>query len=91
MHTLLAIDRVTDMFNASLNTASVPAKWKTATIIPVFKSGNSKDVGNYRPIALTPTPCKLIEKLLHKHIMNFLNHNNIWLTVKVALELVCQR
>ena len=74
---LLALDRVTDMFNASLNTASVPDKWKTATIIPVFKSGNSKDVGNYRPIALTPTPCKLIEKLLHKYIMNFLNHNNI--------------
>ena len=65
------------MFNASFKSNCVPIKWKTATIVPVFKSGNSKDVSNYRPIALTPTPCKIIEKLAHEHIMNFLNHNNI--------------
>ena len=54
-----------------------PSKWKVATIVPVFKSGDAKNVGNYRPIALTPTPCKLIERIAHKHIFNFINHHNI--------------
>ena len=69
--------RVTDMFNASFKTNTVPSKWKVATIVPVFKSGDTKNVGNYRPIALTPTPCKLIERIVHKHIFNFINHHNI--------------
>ena len=34
-------------------------------------------VGSYRHIVLTPTLCKLIEKIAHKHIMNFLNHHEI--------------
>ena len=63
------IGKITELFNCSFRTSSVPLSWKRAIIVPIFKSGNPRHVGNYRPIALTPTPCKLIEKLAHKHII----------------------
>ena len=59
-------DKITELFNCSFMTATVPVSWKRAIIVPIFKSGNPRYVGNYRPIALTPTPCELIEKLAHK-------------------------
>ena len=69
--------KVADLFNSSFRSNIVPPKWKIATIVPIFKSGDAKNVSNYRPIALTPTPCKLIEKIAHKHMFNFINHHNI--------------
>ena len=74
------VPKVTDMFNSSFITNTVPDKWKIATIVPIYKAGDSRSVGNYRPVALTPTPCKMIEKLMHKHIFNFIDHHKILTT-----------
>ena len=43
----------------------IPAEWREAMIIPVFKNKNSdKDIANYRPIALTCTARRIFEKTL---------------------------
>ena len=69
--------RLTALINCSFETCIVPSAWKTAIIVPIFKSGDTKSVSNYRPIALTPTPCKIAEKLVHKHVYNFIDHHGI--------------
>ena len=46
---------------------------KIARVIPVYKSGSHTDMSNYRPISLLLIFHKLMQKLMHKRLMNFLN------------------
>jgi hypothetical protein len=55
----------------------VPERLKSATIIPVFKKGDRFGMGNYRPIALQPVLLKVLEKLVKKRIVNFLERFHI--------------
>jgi len=55
-----------------------PVSWRHAMILPVLKAG--KDPLNpvsYRPTSLTPTLCKLMEKLVTNRLTFFVEKNNI--------------
>ena len=41
------------IFQTSLNTASVPADWTTALVMPIFKKGSRTLPSNYCPVSLT--------------------------------------
>ena len=56
------------LINWSINIETLPYWWKRANITPIHKKGSKDTVGNYRPIALTSVLCKLLEKILFKHI-----------------------
>jgi len=47
--------------------------WKTAVVIPVFKSGDPHPMSNYRPISILPSVSKIAVKLIAKQIINHLN------------------
>ena len=65
------------LFNISLSQGIFPSKWKVATVIPLFKGGSRSEVGNYRPISLLPLPGKLLEKIVHVRISQFLENSNV--------------
>ena len=48
---------------------------KIAKVVPVFKSGNYLDCSNYRPISLLSALSKILEKLVHKRLYDFLDKN----------------
>ncbi|CAG4966040.1 unnamed protein product [Parnassius apollo] len=50
----------------------LPYLWKTALVTPVYKKGNKLDPANYRPISLTSVVCKVMEKIIVKHMRQFL-------------------
>ena len=60
------------MFNLSLKEGVVPFKWKKANIIPLFKKGSRNKSDNYRPVSLTSVICKLLERLIKDHMLDFL-------------------
>ncbi len=66
-----------DMFQTSIDTGEVPEDWKTADIAPIFKKGDRAEPANYRPVSLTSVICKLLEHIIHSHIMKFFELNNI--------------
>ena len=66
-----------DLFNLSFQLSEIPNVWKIATVTPLRKAGNPKDVGNLRPISLLPLPSKLIEKIVHNRIYNHCNNDNL--------------
>ena len=68
---------ITKVFNHSLHTGFTPTSWKSATIIPLKKEGNSPDVNNLRPISLLPIQGKLLEKIVHNRIMSHLDENEL--------------
>ena len=65
------------MFRKSLSQGSFPDSWKNATVVPLHKGGPTREVGNYRPISLLPLPRKLLERIVHTHIMMFLESNRL--------------
>ena len=60
------------MFNLSLKEGVVPFEWKKANIIPLFKKESKNKYGNNRPVSLTSVICKLLERLVKDHIVDFL-------------------
>ena len=65
------------IFNSSLSNGIVPNSFKIASVIPIFKKGSRLNVNNYRPISLLSTFNKMIEKLVFKRLISFVNKNNI--------------
>jgi len=51
---------LTMTYEKSLQEGKLPDDWKVATVIPIFKKDNNSDVGNYRPVSLTPVPYKVL-------------------------------
>jgi len=58
---------VTNIYNCSLQTHTIPQIWKTSNIIPAPKSSNI-NLDNIRPISLLPTPIRILEKIILSHI-----------------------
>ena len=54
-----------------------PDSCKTAKVILLLKSGNVNYPNNYCPISILTCFSKIFEKLLHKHLSEFLNKNNV--------------
>ena len=63
--------------NGSLNSGIFPDKLKLSKVIPLFKSINKSELGNYRPISLLPSFSKVLEKLNHSRLDTFFQENNI--------------
>ena len=57
---------------------NIPKLWKSSIIKPILKTKKDpKDLNSYRPISLTPTPCKIMEKMVVNRLNWFLEKNNI--------------
>jgi hypothetical protein len=69
---------LTIMINKSLSTGIVPDLLKTAKVIPIYKAKDKELLNNYRPISLLPTASKILEKLVHKRLYNFLLSQSIF-------------
>ena len=53
---------IAEIINKSLMHGIFPDSLKVAKIIPIYKSGDTQKVQNYRPIAILPTISKMFEK-----------------------------
>lgn len=64
---------ITSIANECIRLGKFPTSWKQAKVTPLYKGGAKDEINNYRPISILPTLSKLIEKFIHKHLMEFLN------------------
>ena len=68
---------LTKIFNKSLTTGIVPEDWRLANVTAIFKKGDRKDAGNYRPVSLTSVPCKTMERIMKDYLVDHLETNNL--------------
>ena len=61
----------------SLKEGVVPFEWKEANITPLFKNVSRNKSDNYRPVSLTSVICKLLERLMKYHMVDFLVRHNL--------------
>ncbi|GBN44829.1 hypothetical protein AVEN_133520-1 [Araneus ventricosus] len=73
------------LFNRIWNKQCFPSSWQEAIIVLISKPG--KDITNplnYRPIALTSCLCKLLEKMINRRLIHFLETKVCLALFKVA-------
>ena len=66
-----------DVFNKSLLTGCFSDKLKIAKVIPFYKGDDKILLNYYRPISVLPAFSKILERLMYKHLLDFLNKNEI--------------
>lgn len=69
---------LTYIFNFSFEQGEFPQSLKTAVVVPLFKKGDTTNLNNYRPISLLSCFSKILEKIVKKRILNFLNKHTVF-------------
>ena len=71
-------DTLAEIINMSVQSGVVyPSKLKHAKVIPVYKTGDETEPGNYRPISLLSMFNRLFGRLLNKGLTLFIEKNQI--------------
>ena len=68
---------LTNLYRKTLEAGRLPNEWKAAKITPIYKKGSKLKAENYRPVSLTSQTCKVLERLILKHIKKHLSDNEL--------------
>lgn len=63
--------------NMSIETGVFPNIFKKAKVTPIHKNDDKKSPSNYRPISVLSCVSKILEKIVNKRLINYLESNNI--------------
>ena len=73
----LILPALTHIINLSLRSSTFPSEWKIAKVIPLLKKGDPLMPQNYRPVSLLPIMSKVLEKIVFKQVLNYVESNHI--------------
>ena len=65
------------IINMSFSKGVFPEKLKIGKVVPIHKGGSTQDINNFRPISLLSIFDKIIEKIMHRRLYDFLEHQSI--------------
>ena len=65
------------LINSSLTLSEVPSSWKHSLVFPAYKSGESTEAVNYRPISIVPVITKIVERAVHQQVYRYLPQNHL--------------
>jgi hypothetical protein len=65
------------LFNLILESAVYPGCLKLARVVPIYKTGDSKQMTNYRPVSVLSVVNKIFEKLLYVRLNAFFRATNV--------------
>lgn len=63
--------------NLSFTSGAFPTTFKSAIVTPVYKAGDRTQPTNYRPISLLASLSKVLERLVNKRLMAYLETNGL--------------
>ena len=68
---------LTHIINLSLSSLTFPKSWKLSKIIPLLKKGDPLNPQNYRPVALLSVLSKVLERVIFKQIVKYIEENSL--------------
>ena len=69
---------VTELFRLVLDSRQIPEFWRKSIVVLIYKKGDKTNPYNYRPISLTCALYRTFERILAKHIVEFLHKKNFF-------------
>ena len=60
------------LFYQSYQDGELPTSWKVSSVVPIFKKGERSNPTNYRPISLTSSLAKSMEKIVSNQLNIYL-------------------
>ena len=66
------------IYNFSFSSGCVPDHFKLANVIPIHKKDSATSMNNYRPISLLSIFNKILEKLMYKRLISFIQRHNLF-------------
>jgi len=73
----MAGEKVCHIINRLLQESVVPERWKEAIVIPIYKIRGTIRVSEFRPINKLPVYEKILEMVVHKQLMKYLESNEL--------------
>ena len=70
-------DILLHMINTCLVLADFPDPWKHSIVHPIFKSGDTSDPSNFRPISIVPVLAKIVERVVQRQLYYYLSSNHL--------------
>ena len=64
------------LFDPSLQIGVFPHLLKIALVLPAFKTGDTADISNYRPISVLPCFSKILERVMYNRLYKYLRLTN---------------
>ena len=74
------------LFNLSFSPDVFPSLLKMARVVPIFKEDSELEYQNYRPISLLSNIEKILKKLMHKRVYQFLTENKVIYDLQFRFE-----
>ncbi|KAL0832390.1 hypothetical protein ABMA28_001815 [Loxostege sticticalis] len=74
-HILIPI--ITHITNLSFTTGNFPDIFKISIIHPIHKTGAKDNIDNYRPISVLPALSKILEKVMNRRLLSFLENEHL--------------
>jgi hypothetical protein len=68
---------ITYIINKCLESSIFPKAWKYSNVIPVPKVPDPEEYSQFRPISILPTISKIIEKIVHDQVSEYIKINKI--------------
>lgn len=65
------------IFNSLMSTGNIPTEWTSAIVTPLYKKDDASQCENYRPVSLTCSICKIMEKLIVDDLSSYLRTNKL--------------
>ena len=73
----------------SLKTGCFPDKLKIAKITPLFKSGETVLLNNYRPISVFPVFSKILERIMYNRVYKHISDNSLLYEKQFGFQKEC--
>ena len=77
---------IMSIINSSIANGVFPDVWKTASVTPIHKSGSKSNLHNYRPISVISVFTRILERLAHDQLTEYLKANNILTSSQAAFR-----
>ena len=74
---IILIKQLLVIMNKSLFNGYFPKEWRKAIVVPIPTINIPVEIGDLRPIALTPIPGKILERFVHSQLLSHLDQYNI--------------
>ena len=66
------------LWTKSMLSGKIPAKFKLAIVVPIYKDGEKHLPRNYRPVSLTSHIIKIFERVIVEKLVNFMDQKDLY-------------